>query len=174
MNLITALAIAAVGTAALILRPVEGLSVVTTGLVGAAGAFASARLAPAATVLYVRRIVIPLTVGLVAVLGARAAGSPLPIRASVAGVFALIVAGVAEEAFFRGLWYRALEARVGIAAAVVLPAVAFALIHIPGYGPDVLAVDLAAGLVLGWQRWTSGTWIVPAITHVVANLMQLT
>lgn len=174
MSPVAILVIAAMGTAALLLRPVGGLSVVTTGLVGAAGAFASARLAAPTTVVRARRMLVPLAVGLVAVLGARAAGSPLPIHATVAGVLALIIAGIGEEAFFRGMCFRALEPRAGVAVAVALPAVVFALIHIPGYGADVVPVDLAAGLVLGWQRWTSGTWIVPAITHVVANLMQLT
>lgn len=174
MNPVAELLIALAGAAALLLRPVGGLSLVTTGLVGAAGALASARLAPPVTAIRARKLFVPLAVGLVAVLGARAMGSPLPVRATAAGVFALIVAGVAEEAFFRGLCFRALESRAGAIAAVVLPAVVFAAIHLPGYGPRVLAIDLAAGLVLGWQRWTSGTWLVPAITHVIANLMQLT
>jgi hypothetical protein len=30
---------------------------------------------------------------------------------------------------------------------------------------------VVAGLVLGWQRWAAGTWTVPAVTHVLANLM---
>jgi hypothetical protein len=32
-------------------------------------------------------------------------------------------------------------------------------------------VDLGAGLLLSWQRWASGTWAVPAATHVAANLL---
>ena len=38
-------------------------------------------------------------------------------------------------------------------------------------GPWVLPLDLAAGPVLGGQRWASGSWPVPALTHVVANLL---
>jgi hypothetical protein len=29
---------------------------------------------------------------------------------------------------------------------------------------------VAAGLSLGWQRWATGSWRVPALTHVLANL----
>jgi CAAX protease family protein len=80
------------------------------------------------------------------------------------------LAAVAEEAFFRRLVYGTLL-RGGAAAAVVGSAVAFAAVHVTVYGPWVLPLDLAAGLVLGWQRWASGSWRVPALTHVVANLL---
>jgi hypothetical protein len=33
-----------------------------------------------------------------------------------------------------------------------------------------MPIDFAAGLVLGWQRWATGTWTAPAATHVFANL----
>jgi len=80
------------------------------------------------------------------------------------------LAAVAEEAFFRRLVYGTLL-RGGAPAAVVGSAVAFAAVHVTVYGPWVLPLDLAAGLVLGWQRWASGSWRVPALTHVVANLL---
>ena len=80
------------------------------------------------------------------------------------------LAALSEEAFFRRLVYGALLPG-GAAAAVVGSAVAFAAVHVTVYGPWVLALDLAAGLVLGWQRWASGSWRVPALTHVVANLL---
>jgi membrane protease YdiL (CAAX protease family) len=80
------------------------------------------------------------------------------------------LAAVAEEAFFRRLVYGTLL-RGGAAAAVVGSAVAFAAVHVTVYGPWVLPLDLSAGLVLGWQRWASGSWHVPALTHVVANVL---
>ena len=80
------------------------------------------------------------------------------------------LAAVAEEAFFRRLVYGILL-RGGAAAAVVGSAVGFAVVHVTVYGTWVLPLDLAAGLVLGWQRWASGSWRVPALTHVVANLL---
>ena len=59
----------------------------------------------------------------------------------------------------------------GVALAVGGSAVLFAIAHVTVYGWWVLPIDLAAGLVLGWQRWASGTWAVPAVTHVFANLL---
>jgi hypothetical protein len=80
------------------------------------------------------------------------------------------LAAVAEEAFFRRLVYGTLL-RGGATVAVVGSAVTFAAVHLTVYGPGVLPLDLSAGLVLGWQRWAAGTWRVPALTHVVANLL---
>jgi hypothetical protein len=42
---------------------------------------------------------------------------------------------------------------------------------VPLYGIAVLPVDLGAGLLLGWQRWATGTWTVPAVTHAAANVL---
>ena len=82
------------------------------------------------------------------------------------------LAAVSEEALFRRFLYGRLE-RFGVPVAIGVTALAFALIHVPLYGPAALPIDLAAGLLLGWQRWTSGTWTVPAATHVVANLLAV-
>jgi hypothetical protein len=56
---------------------------------------------------------------------------------------------------------------------VGLSALVFALIHLPMYGVGAFPVDLGAGLLLGWQRWASGGWGAPAVTHVVANLAMV-
>lgn len=94
----------------------------------------------------------------------------IPFTAWAAG--ASVIAAVAQEAFFRRALYGRLEV-LGPATAVVVTAVAFALVHVPVYGWGVLPVDVAAGLVFGWQRWASGTWTVPAVTHAFANLIQM-
>jgi len=47
----------------------------------------------------------------------------------------------------------------------------FAAIHVPVYGFAVLPIDTAAGLLLGWQRWTTGGWSAPGVTHMAANLI---
>lgn len=80
------------------------------------------------------------------------------------------LAAVAEEAFFRRLVYGALLAG-GPALALFGSAVLFAAVHVTVYGQWVLPLDLAAGLVLGWQRQATGSWAVPAVTHAVANLL---
>jgi membrane protease YdiL (CAAX protease family) len=96
--------------------------------------------------------------------------APLPFTASVVALNSL--AAVSEEAFFRRLVYDALAPR-GAAAAVAGSAVLFAVVHVGVYGAWVLPLDVAAGLVLGWQRWATGSWAVPGATHLVANLVMV-
>jgi membrane protease YdiL (CAAX protease family) len=135
-------------------------------LVGAAGlARRDATSAPS-------RAAFPLAVGLAAMLLARlvAGHAALPFTPYVVATNTL--AAVAEEAFFRRLAYGVLL-RWGAPVAVVGSAVAFAAVHVTTYGVAVLPLDLAAGLLLSWQRHASGTWRVPALTHVLANLLAV-
>jgi len=83
-----------------------------------------------------------------------------------------VLAAVAEEAFFRRFLYGSLLP-LGPGVAVVISAVAFALVHVPLYGGAVFWVDLGAGLLLGWQRWASGSWEAPAATHAIANILAV-
>ena len=98
------------------------------------------------------------------------AGSPPPAAATALAVGLNTLAAVAEEAFFRRLVYGALLA-AGPVAAVVGSAVLFAAVHVTVYGVWVLPLDLAAGLLFGWQRQATGSWAVPAVTHAAANLL---
>jgi membrane protease YdiL (CAAX protease family) len=99
----------------------------------------------------------------------------VPVRSSgmalAVGLNAL--AAVAEEAFFRRYLYGLVEAGHGPAVAVAVTAGAFALVHVTVWGWWVLPLDLAAGLVLSWQRAATGRWSVPAATHVLANTLAL-
>jgi len=99
----------------------------------------------------------------------------VPLRSSglalAVGLNAL--AAVAEEAFFRRYLYGLVEARHGAGVAVAVTAGAFALVHVTVWGWWVLPLDLAAGLVLSWQRAATGRWSVPAATHVLANTLAL-
>jgi membrane protease YdiL (CAAX protease family) len=98
-------------------------------------------------------------------------GPGVPLRLGWSGLPVGAFAAVAEEALFRRLLYDRL-AGAGAVAAVVGSAVAFALLHVPLYGVEVLPVDLGAGLLFSWQRWASGSWAVPAATHVAAQLLM--
>lgn len=102
---------------------------------------------------------------------ARAIAAPLPTPATPFAVGATVLAAAAEEIFFRRLAYGWL-AGAGDVAAVVGAAALFALVHVPAYGPRVFPLDLAAGLLFGWQRWATGGWIAPAVTHAAANALQ--
>jgi membrane protease YdiL (CAAX protease family) len=117
---------------------------------------------------------VALLVGPVGVVAASVAGGPVADRrvGVVAGGLA-VVAALAEEALFRRVLYDRLL-RFGIVAAVGGSAVVFALVHLPAYGLAAMPVDLGAALLLSWQRYASGRWTVPAVTHVVANLLAVT
>ena len=79
------------------------------------------------------------------------------------------VVATAEEIFLRGTLYDAIAQLAGPAAAVVVGAVCFALLHVPLYGWHVVPLDLAVGLVLGGLRHASGTAAAPAVTHCLAD-----
>lgn len=101
---------------------------------------------------------------------ALAAGRPVAFPSTAWAVALALLAAVAEEALLRRVLYARLEP-AGIAVAVGVTAVLFALLHVPLYGWAAFPVDLGAGLLLSWQRWASGTWTVPAATHAAANLL---
>lgn len=96
------------------------------------------------------------------------------LRLSILGVATLLLAGVCEEIFFRGYMHAVLR-RVGVSAFWTATATAslFALIHVPLYGAWVLPIDIAAGAIFAWQRHVTGSWLVPAVTHAAANLLQM-
>jgi membrane protease YdiL (CAAX protease family) len=85
-------------------------------------------------------------------------------------VAASVAAAIGEEAFFRRLVYGVVRP-LGVPAAVAGSALLFALVHVPPYGWRAAPLNLAAGLVLGWQRRASGGWATPAVTHAAANVL---
>jgi membrane protease YdiL (CAAX protease family) len=104
-------------------------------------------------------------------LAAALAGSPPAWPTTAWGPAFDVTAALAEEALFRRVAYAWVESRFGAAIAVVVTGLAFGLVHVPVYGVAALPVDIGAGLLLSWQRATTGRWLVPAATHVVANLL---
>jgi len=83
---------------------------------------------------------------------------------------ATILVATAEELVLRGaVWSWATELG-GCVAALVVTTLLFALIHVPLYGPSVVPLDLAVGLVLGGLRLWSGGPAAPAAAHVIADL----
>ena len=114
--------------------------------------------------------VLAIGIGAFAIGRALVAGSPPPAPATAFVVALNTLAAVAEEAFFRRLVYGALLA-AGPVAAVAGSAVLFAAVHVTVYGFWVLPLDLAAGLLFGWQRHATGSWVVPAVTHAAANVL---
>ncbi|MEX2204371.1 MAG: CPBP family intramembrane glutamic endopeptidase [Actinomycetota bacterium] len=116
---------------------------------------------------------IVLGLGLVSIaIAAIAAGSPVLAPWTSAALPLSLLAALAEEALFRRVLYARLL-RLGAVAAITITAVVFAVVHLPAYGTAAIPVDFGAGLLFGWQRWASGTWTTPAITHGAANLLAV-
>jgi membrane protease YdiL (CAAX protease family) len=100
---------------------------------------------------------------------ARVGGPAPPLAVTASALPLTALAAVAEEALFRRLLYGRVEA-LGAPAAIAVTALAFALLHAPLYGVASFPLDLGAGLLLSWQRWASGSWAAPGLTHVAANV----
>lgn len=112
-----------------------------------------------------------LTIGVGAFAGGRLlAGGPAAIGIPLGPLALNGLAAVTEEAFFRRLVYGVLAPH-GPALAIIGSAFAFAVVHVTVWGTGVFPLDLAAGLLLSWQRRATGRWSVPAVTHVAANLL---
>lgn len=157
-------------TSALAATPAVTQKVALLVVVYGAVAVASAALVPEAETPRLQpRLVLALGL-LVAFAATSVAGGSAPVAGALVVVPLSILAALAEELLFRGVAYGELR-RLGPSAAVVGSALLFALVHLPAYGPAAMPVDLGAGLVLSWQRWASGSWNVPAATHVAANLL---
>jgi membrane protease YdiL (CAAX protease family) len=83
-------------------------------------------------------------------------------------VTTMVVAG--EEVLLRGALFAALERAAGPVAAVAVTAVAFALMHVPLYGWEVVPLDLGVGVWLGGLRLATGGVAAPAVAHWIADL----
>jgi len=85
-------------------------------------------------------------------------------------VFAVVVAPLCEETFFRGLAYPAIKQRWGAAVALTITSVLFAVIHfhLPSF-PLLLA--LAVALALAYEY--TGSLLTPITMHALFNLLNV-
>ena len=85
--------------------------------------------------------------------------------------WASVVAAVAvtEEIVLRGVLYNALARISGDAAAVIITALLFALMHVPLYGWGSFVLNVAVGGWLGTLRLVTGSVTAPAVAHTVAD-----
>ncbi len=81
-----------------------------------------------------------------------------------------ILVACMEEAVLRGVLFTELDRDLGVASAVVITSLLFAVIHVPLYGWHVVPLDLGVGLWLAGLRLASGGVAAPAIAHTVADL----
>ena len=82
-------------------------------------------------------------------------------------VTAVVVAG--EEALLRGALFGALDRSAGPVAAVAGTSLAFALMHVPLYGWQVVPLDLGVGVWLAGLRLATGGVAAPALAHGIAD-----
>ena len=137
-------------------------------LAGAAGVLAVQ--APTRATADARTWLLVTVAGVAACALVRAALPGAPMHATAFGLLASVAAAFGEEIVFRRGLYGALERR-GALVAVVVAALVFGVVHVPMYGWAVVPVDVGAGLVFGWQRWASGGWTSPGVSHAAANVM---
>jgi membrane protease YdiL (CAAX protease family) len=88
----------------------------------------------------------------------------------VAWAAVTVLVATAEEALLRGALFDALSEAGGLALAVPVSTVAFALMHVPLYGWAVVPLDLGAGLLLCGLRLAGRSMAAPAIAHILADL----
>lgn len=92
-------------------------------------------------------------------------------------VMASIVAGMSEEAGFRGYMQGPIERRYGLAAAVLVNGVLFGLLHFPNHPAAVVAMlpyYLAVSALYGGLTWAANS-ILPALAlHIGGNVWSLT
>lgn len=92
--------------------------------------------------------------------------------ASVAGLRAvaiIVVAPAVEELVFRGLLYHMIgQTSLGVAGAVGIPAVAFALMHLR-YGLRGIPFIFVSGLFYGVVRHFTGSTLLPMLFHALGN-----
>jgi membrane protease YdiL (CAAX protease family) len=82
-----------------------------------------------------------------------------------------ILAGVGEEAVFRGVIQTALTGPTGPAAAIVIGAACFGLAHALTAAYAVLAGMV--GAYLGWAFYISGNLFVPIVAHALYDVAAL-
>jgi membrane protease YdiL (CAAX protease family) len=89
-----------------------------------------------------------------------------PLVWGVLGVSVVVVAPLAEELFFRAFLFRAVEARLGLAAGVLLSALTFSVFHM---NIGVVVPFFAIGVILVWVYHATGSLWTPIAAHATIN-----
>jgi uncharacterized protein len=105
-------------------------------------------------------------------------GEHLPaIGTALTIVYAIVIAPVGEELFFRGVLFRSLRDRHGFWVGAMGSAVGFALIHyIPGSAVDaalLMIVMFFTGLALCFLYERRGTIVAPLAAHMTFNVIGI-
>jgi membrane protease YdiL (CAAX protease family) len=82
-----------------------------------------------------------------------------------------IIAGLSEEALFRGAIQGSLSARVGVVVAVVMASALFGAFHLLTYTYAIIAAFIGAYLGLLWIG--TGNLLTPMVTHALYDFAAL-
>jgi membrane protease YdiL (CAAX protease family) len=99
------------------------------------------------------------------------------VTALVLLVMQSIVAGVTEEAAFRGYMQSLIERRHGVVLAIVVNGVFFGLLHFGNHPADVLMMlpyYVAVSAVYGGLTWAADSILPALVLHVVGDVVVLT
>ena len=97
---------------------------------------------------------------------------PLFVGCGVTGLGLIaLAAGIGEELFFRGLLQSGLTGPVGVAPAIALTSVAFALGHAVTRLYAVLA--FVVSMYLGWMAVASASLVPPIVAHALYDWIAL-
>jgi membrane protease YdiL (CAAX protease family) len=113
------------------------------------------------------------------------AQAPEQVPADLSGVgvavtilYAVIIAPLHEELFFRGVLFRGVRDRYGLGLGLVASGLGFGLIHyLDAPWQDALllmAVMFFNGIALAWWYERRGTIVAPIVAHMVFNIIGLT
>lgn len=95
----------------------------------------------------------------------------------VTATYAVVIAPVHEELFFRGVLFRSVGDRHGLGAGLLASGFGFALIHyLDGPWQDtvlLMTVMFFNGIALAWFYDRRGTIVTPIVAHMVFNVIGL-
>ena len=94
-----------------------------------------------------------------------------PYSVVLISIFSVTLGPLLEEIFFRGFFYPVLKRRIGVAAAIVVTAFPFALMHAAQYGNSWASILLifVVGVVLATVRETNDSLAASFLVHVGYN-----
>jgi uncharacterized protein len=96
---------------------------------------------------------------------------------AVTAVYAIVIAPVHEELFFRGILFRGVRDKRGLVAGLLVSGLGFGLIHyLEGPWQDsalLMGVMFFNGMLIAWWYERRGTIVAPLGAHMVFNVIGL-
>jgi membrane protease YdiL (CAAX protease family) len=98
-----------------------------------------------------------------------------PTPATVAGlaIFAVVVAPIVEEVFFRGFVFTAMRSKLNVAGAAIVTGVMFGVVHAFGSPLSFLFPLAVLGIVLCLVYWKTGSLLPCIALHALNNCIAL-